>query len=804
MPQAAEALIRDLRAFVDTSGASVHLALHTWRQLARPVLLRSDLVDAFSALCADHPDRPLAACPLAALVQICQEAVVEASRICFALRPRIGEWWFVAIHDEGLGIERQSPAAFLTTKERMATGGPPADWTLEIDLHPFSRDLFKVEEADSIGRGVEFLNRRLSSRLFEERGQGQERLLDFLRLHRCRERQLLLSDSIRDVGALRTALRVARQGLAKAPRPTPAQELMPQLRAAGFEPGWGGTAGRIADTMKLLLDLLEAPSPQLTEALLARMPMLFSVLIVSPHGWFGQSGVLGRPDTGGQVVYILDQVRAVEREMYARLAEQGLDDVEPQIIVLTRLIPEAEGTTADQRLEPIAGTRNARILRVPFRRPGGDVLSSWVSRFEIWPYLERFALDAEREVMAELGGRPDLIVGNYSDGNLVATLLSQRLGVTQCAIAHALEKTKYLLSDLYWQHHEAHYHFSSQFTADLIAMNTADFIVTSTYQEIAGTDDSIGQYESYEVFTMPGLYRVVYGVDVHDPKFNIVSPGADDAVYFPYTAAERRLAHLRPEIDELVFGRTAGGDRRGVLEDPAKPLLFTMARLDYIKNITGLVDWYGASEALRDGANLLVVSGHVDPAQSADDEERREIDRLHALMDHWQLDGQVRWLGIHLPRALAGELYRVVGDQRGAFVQPARFEAFGLTVIEAMATGLPTFATRFGGPLEIIEDGVSGFHIDPNHGDVAARRMAEFLEDCRRDPTAWERLSAGALARVEERYTWRRYASRLMTLACVYGFWRYVTDLERAEIRRYMEMFYGLQFRPRAAALDSD
>jgi len=29
-----------------------------------------------------------------------------------------------------------------------------------------------------------------------------------------------------------------------------------------------------------------------------------------------------------------------------------------------------------------------------------------------------------------------------------------------------------------------------------------------------------------------------------------------------------------------------------------------------------------------------------------------------------------------------------------------------LTVIEAMGSGLPTFATRYGGPLEIIEEGV--------------------------------------------------------------------------------------------------
>lgn len=30
------------------------------------------------------------------------------------------------------------------------------------------------------------------------------------------------------------------------------------------------------------------------------------------------------------------------------------------------------------------------------------------------------------------------------------------------------------------------YHFACQFTADMIAMNTSDFIIASTYQEIAG------------------------------------------------------------------------------------------------------------------------------------------------------------------------------------------------------------------------------------------------------------------------------------------------------------------------------
>jgi sucrose synthase len=120
-----------------------------------------------------------------------------------------------------------------------------------------------------------------------------------------------------------------------------------------------------------------------------------------------------------------------------------------------------------------------------------------------------------------------------------------------------------------------------------------------------------------------------------------------------------------------------------------------------------------------------------------------------------------------------------------------------------MSTGLPTFATCFGGPLEIIEEGVSGFHINPNHAGETAQKMAQFFERCRQLPEEWDRLSAGAMARVSARYTWQGYAERLMTLSRVYGFWHYVTDLERDELRRYLEMFYCLQYRPLAQAMQA-
>jgi sucrose synthase len=332
-------------------------------------------------------------------------------------------------------------------------------------------------------------------------------------------------------------------------------------------------------------------------------------------------------------------------------------------------------------------------------------------------------------------------------------------------------------------------------------MNTADFIVTSTFQEIGGTDNSVGQYESYQTFSMPGLYRVVNGINVFDPKFNIVSPGADPDVYFPYSEQDRRLRGLHAELESLVFGNANGTPHRGQLAEPARPLVFTMARLDRIKNIAGLVEWYANNPKLREQANLLVVGGVLDAEKSHDREEREQISRMHHLFDAHNLESNVRWVAFQSQRNVVGELYRFVADRRGAFVQPALFEAYGLTVVEAMSCGLPVFATCYGGPSEIIEHGRSGFHIDPNHGEAAAQQISDFFEKCQAEPQHWTELSDGAIHRIQSRYTWSLYARRLMTLSRVYGFWKFVSNLERAETNRYLEMLYGLQYRPLAQAV---
>ncbi|GMY23087.1 isoform 2 of rho gtpase-activating protein 7, partial [Fagus crenata] len=229
---------------------------------------------------------------------------------------------------------------------------------------------------------------------------------------------MMLNDRIQNVNALQYVLRKAEEYLTTLAPETPYSKFEHRFQEIGLERGWGDNAERVLGMIQLLLDLLEAPDPCTLETFLGKIPMVFNVVIMSPHGYFAQDNVLGYSDTGGQVVYMLDQVQALESEMLNRIKHQGLD------ITPHPSYPHCKpclGTTCGQRLEKVYGSEHADILRVPFRNEK-RIVRKWISRFEVWPYLETYTEDVAHELSKELQGKPDLIIGNYSDGNIVASL----------------------------------------------------------------------------------------------------------------------------------------------------------------------------------------------------------------------------------------------------------------------------------------------------------------------------------------------------------------------------------------------
>jgi UDP-glucose:(heptosyl)LPS alpha-1,3-glucosyltransferase len=93
-----------------------------------------------------------------------------------------------------------------------------------------------------------------------------------------------------------------------------------------------------------------------------------------------------------------------------------------------------------------------------------------------------------------------------------------------------------------------------------------------------------------------------------------------------------------------------------------------------------------------------------------------------------------------------------------AFVLPTAYETFSLVCMEAMACSLPVFATAAGGIEEYLKDGVNGFQISMEAGDIASKLAAAFS-----DPALMQRLREGAAATART-YGWDRVGVQYVEL----------------------------------------
>lgn len=761
--------------------------------------LKNEIIHAFADYCheARKPAHFFHSSHLGTLIQYSHELLLEEDCIWLLLRPWIGGQQIWCLDSELTKAQVMPPKALLEARDRFV--GRAQDQLFEIDVTPFYEHTPKVDDPRNIGQGLAFLNRYLSSQVLNDRSYWLETLFDVLHRHHYDGIPLLINDQIESGEQLAEQIRQAIQILKSKASDESYQSVHAELQPLGFEPGWGNTVERVRGMMELVDQMVNMPQPAILEAFVARFPSVFRVALCSIHGWVGQD-YLGRSETLGQVAYVLDQARSLDRKLQEEIHLAGLDmlNIQPQVVILTRLIPNCEGTQCDLPLEKVDDTNNTWILRVPFREFNSKITDNWISKFEIWGYLETFAIDAQSRLLEQLNGKPDLIIGNYSDGNLVASLIARQLNVTHCNIAHSLEKPKHLFSNLYWQELEPQYHFSAQFTADLISMNAADFIVTSSYQEIVGSPDTFGQYESYKCFTMPQLYHVINGIELFSPKFNRIPPGVDERVFFPYSDA--RSSEHRDRLTYLLFEQEAS-HILGKLADPSLTPILAISPLTAVKNLSGLVECFGRSPELQQRCNLILVTSKlsVDAAINADEAE--EIEKIHRLIDYYQLHEHVRWIGERLSNPDLGEMYRSIADRRGIFVHFARFEAFGRVLLEAMVSGLPSFATEFGGTTEIIEDDKHGFLINPTDLDGSTRKILDFLDRAYADPNYWEQLSAKSIQRIHDEYNWQHHTRQLLLLTKLYSFWNYVHRESRESLLHYLDALFHLLYKPRAESI---
>jgi glycosyltransferase involved in cell wall biosynthesis len=118
---------------------------------------------------------------------------------------------------------------------------------------------------------------------------------------------------------------------------------------------------------------------------------------------------------------------------------------------------------------------------------------------------------------------------------------------------------------------------------------------------------------------------------------------------------------------------------------------------------------------------------------------------LRRLADELALGEQVRFLGEvdDVPSVLS---------RAYLFVLPSLTEGLSLTLLEAMARGLPVLTTRVGGNPEVVVDGQTGLLIPPGDPPAMARAILRLL----RDPAGTSRMGLAGRRRVEHHFEIRR------------------------------------------------
>jgi len=88
--------------------------------------------------------------------------------------------------------------------------------------------------------------------------------------------------------------------------------------------------------------------------------------------------------------------------------------------------------------------------------------------------------------------------------------------------------------------------------------------------------------------------------------------------------------------------------------------------------------------------------------------------------------------------------------QATVFVRPSTLEGMPLTVLEAMASGLPVIATPVGGTPELIEDGINGYLVPVDDHVALANSIVRLLDD----PLMGKSMGQRGRELVEANHTW--------------------------------------------------
>jgi sucrose-phosphate synthase len=443
------------------------------------------------------------------------------------------------------------------------------------------------------------------------------------------------------------------------------------------------------------------------------------IQLFSIHGLIrSQNLELGRDaDTGGQVNYVI--------ELANKLSER--DEI-GRIDLFTRLI--ADKRVSSDYAQPIEIVNDKfRIVRI---QCGGR---KYIRKELLWPHLDEY-IDKVVKLIKRENTIPDIIHGHYPDAGYVANQLSDFFGLPFIYTGHSLGRSKLakLTSEGMTENEIIKkYKIDRRIDAEENILSRVDVVIASTDQEVK---EQYGQYRNKDI-----------------PEYHVVPPGLDIEKFYPF---------YHNTIEDSGISENARYAQASILKElnrfflqPEKPLILSLCRPDKRKNISGLIQAYGQDLELQSMANLAIFAGLRKDIDDMEENERDVLTRMLLLMDKYDLYGKMAIPKKHDFEFEVPALYRIAAEKHGVFVNPALTEPFGLTLLEASATGLPIVAPNDGGPIDIIRNCKNGILVDTAQPSIMSGALRKIIADSQ----LWEKFSKNGIMKIRKHYTWESHAA---------------------------------------------
>ncbi len=213
-----------------------------------------------------------------------------------------------------------------------------------------------------------------------------------------------------------------------------------------------------------------------------------------------------------------------------------------------------------------------------------------------------------------------------------------------------------------------------------------------------------------------------------------------------YGAQRDRIEIVAPGVDHAIFGV---GDqrqaRRAISFPAADPMVLFVGRIQPLKGLPVVVEalaGVAAGGGRLASTTLVVVGGPSGPSGAGELARIDDAVRRHGLSDRVRLVAPQ-------PHEMLSTYFRAAD----VCVVPSRSESFGLVALEAAACGIPVLASAVGGLTTIVDDGTTGYLLDPHDPHAWAARLAELLGE----PTRAAGIGRAGSRRARD-YTWTRAA----------------------------------------------